>query len=66
MTPRLAARGAKLVVAGRNAEALRTGLGEPEDVASLVDWLLDRAQSRVTGQVFGVDGGLSKLWPRWR
>lgn len=39
-------------------------IGEPEDVASLLDWLLDPAQSWVTGQVFGVDGGLSTLRPR--
>lgn len=74
---RLAARGAKLVLAGRNAETLRAlkaresmhalgRIGEPEDVASLLDWLLDPAQSWVTGQVFGVDGGLSTLRARRR
>lgn len=39
-------------------------IGEPEDVASLIDWLLDPAQTWVTGQVFGVDGGLGTLRPR--
>jgi NAD(P)-dependent dehydrogenase (short-subunit alcohol dehydrogenase family) len=39
-------------------------IGEPEDVASLLDWLLDPAQRWVTGQVFGVDGGLSTLRAR--
>ncbi|MGF1471554.1 MAG: SDR family NAD(P)-dependent oxidoreductase [Rubrobacteraceae bacterium] len=38
-------------------------LGEPGDVASLISWLLDPANSWVTGQVFGVDGGLSGLHP---
>jgi len=36
-------------------------LGEPEDVARAVTWLLDAEQSWVTGQVLGVDGGLGTL-----
>jgi NAD(P)-dependent dehydrogenase (short-subunit alcohol dehydrogenase family) len=36
-------------------------IGEPDDVASMIDWLLDRAQGWVTGQVFGVDGGLGTV-----
>ena len=36
-------------------------LGEPEDVASLVQWLLDPENNWVTGQVLGVDGGLGTL-----
>ncbi|GAC1557710.1 MAG: hypothetical protein NVS2B9_20250 [Myxococcales bacterium] len=39
-------------------------IGEPEDVASSIDWLLDPAQRWVTGQVFGIDGGLATLRPR--
>ena len=39
-------------------------LGEPEDVARMIAWLLDPAQSWVTGQVFGVDGGLSSVRSR--
>ncbi len=39
-------------------------IGEPDDVASLIDWLLDASQGWVTGQVFGVDGGLGTLRPR--
>lgn len=39
-------------------------LGEPEDVASAIHWLLDAPW--VTGQVVGVDGGLSRLQPRPR
>ncbi len=39
-------------------------LGEPEDVASAIAWLLDPAQSWVTGQVIGVDGGLAAVRAR--
>jgi NAD(P)-dependent dehydrogenase (short-subunit alcohol dehydrogenase family) len=39
-------------------------LGEPEDVASAIDWLLDPAQRWVTGQVLGVDGGLGSVQAR--
>jgi len=39
-------------------------LGEPEDVAGIIAWLLDgEASPWVTGQTFGVDGGLSTLHP---
>jgi NAD(P)-dependent dehydrogenase (short-subunit alcohol dehydrogenase family) len=41
-------------------------LGEPEDVASLVAWLMDPANSWVTGQTIGVDGGLGQTHPRPR
>ncbi len=36
-------------------------LGEPGDVASLLVWLLQPENNWVTGQVFGVDGGLGTL-----
>jgi len=36
-------------------------LGEPDDIASAIAWLLDPANSWVTGQVLAVDGGLSTL-----
>ena len=39
-------------------------IGEPEDVASLIDWVLQPSQRWVTGQVFGVDGGLGTLHAR--
>lgn len=39
-------------------------IGEPGDVASAIAWLLDPAQSWVTGQVIGVDGGLATLRSR--
>lgn len=40
--------------------------GKPEDVASMITFLLDPAHDWVTGQVFGVDGGLGKLKPMMR
>lgn len=39
-------------------------IGRPEDVASAIAWFLDPAQSWVTGQVLGVDGGLARVRPR--
>lgn len=39
-------------------------IGEPEDVASAIAWLLDPEQSWVTGQVIGIDGGLATVRPR--
>jgi NAD(P)-dependent dehydrogenase (short-subunit alcohol dehydrogenase family) len=36
-------------------------IGEPNDIASAMSWLLSPEQSWVTGQVLGVDGGLSRL-----
>lgn len=41
-------------------------LGEPEQVASMIEWLLQPANDWVTGQVFGVDGGLATVIPRPR
>ena len=41
-------------------------LGEPADVARAVAFLLDPANSWITGQVLGVDGGLGSLRPRPR
>jgi len=39
-------------------------LGEPEDVAQAIAFLLDPAQGWITGQVLGVDGGLAELRSR--
>ncbi len=39
-------------------------IGEPSDVASVMALLLDPGQSWITGQVFGVDGGLATLRTR--
>jgi 3-oxoacyl-[acyl-carrier protein] reductase len=41
-------------------------LGEPEQVASLAAWLLDPQNDWITGQVIGLDGGLSRVQPRRR
>jgi len=41
-------------------------LGEADDVARAITWLLDPAQSWVTSQVIGVDGGLGGLKTRPR
>jgi NAD(P)-dependent dehydrogenase (short-subunit alcohol dehydrogenase family) len=39
-------------------------IGEPRHIASGLAWLLDPAQNWVTGQVLGIDGGLSSVMPR--
>jgi len=39
-------------------------IGEPNEIASAIEWLLDPEQSWVTGQVLGVDGGLSRIRSR--
>lgn len=39
-------------------------LGVPGEVASAISWLLDPEQGWVTGQVIGVDGGLSRVRSR--
>lgn len=39
-------------------------IGEPEDVAAMIYWLLSTETSWVTGQIFGVDGGLSSVLGR--
>ncbi len=39
-------------------------IGEPDEVASAIEWLLDPEQSWMTGQVIGVDGGLSRIRSR--
>ena len=36
-------------------------LGEPAQVASLITWLLDPANSWITGEVFSIDGGLANV-----
>jgi NAD(P)-dependent dehydrogenase (short-subunit alcohol dehydrogenase family) len=39
-------------------------LGEPEQQASLVDWLLNPENHWITGQVIGIDGGLGHVLAR--
>jgi NAD(P)-dependent dehydrogenase (short-subunit alcohol dehydrogenase family) len=41
-------------------------IGEAGDIAPLAAWLLGRQSAWTTGQVFGVDGGLSTVRPRPR
>ncbi|MFM7161888.1 MAG: SDR family NAD(P)-dependent oxidoreductase [Planctomycetaceae bacterium] len=41
-------------------------LGEPGDIARAIAFLVDPANSWITGQVLGVDGGLGSLVPRRR
>jgi 3-oxoacyl-[acyl-carrier protein] reductase len=59
----------RLVENAAQAEASRQmhvlgRLGEPEDVAGLVAWLMGPASSWVTGQTIGVDGGLGQVRTR--
>jgi 3-oxoacyl-[acyl-carrier protein] reductase len=39
-------------------------IGEPADVASLIDWLLNPANAWITGQIIGIDGGLGSVRSR--
>lgn len=39
-------------------------LGEPDEIARAIRWLLSPEQGFVTGQVLAVDGGLSSVQPR--
>jgi 3-oxoacyl-[acyl-carrier protein] reductase len=41
-------------------------LGTPEDVARAIVFLLDPANSWITGQVLAVDGGLSRVRPKMK
>ena len=49
--------------ASRDMHALGR-LGEPSDVASLIQWLLDPQNSWITGQIIAIDGGLSSVVQR--
>ena len=41
-------------------------LGQPGDAARAIAFLLDPQNDWITGQVIGVDGGLSKVRPKPR
>lgn len=41
-------------------------LGRPEDIARAIVFLLDPANSWITGQVLAVDGGLSRVRPKMK
>ena len=41
-------------------------LGEPDDIAKAIAWLLDSENNWITGQTISVDGGLSAVVPRTR
>lgn len=41
-------------------------LGEPVDIASLIAWLMTPANNWITGQVIGLDGGLSSVLQQQR
>jgi NAD(P)-dependent dehydrogenase (short-subunit alcohol dehydrogenase family) len=42
------------------------GIGQPGELASLIDWLTGDDAARVTGQVFTVDGGFTAVRPMIR
>ena len=39
------------------------GIGEPDELANLMAWLLSDQAARVTGQVWSLDGGFSTIRP---
>ena len=51
------------VLAGRQRFNMTGRVGEPEDIAGAVAWLVDPATSYVTGTVIPVDGGQAAMLP---
>lgn len=52
-------------MANASAELHALGrLGEPEQIASMIAWLIAPENHWITGQVIGVDGGLATVQPR--
>jgi NAD(P)-dependent dehydrogenase (short-subunit alcohol dehydrogenase family) len=62
MTARLTANEASLKASTAMHAVGR--IGEPQDVAAAIEWLLSPEQSWVTGQVLGIDGGLGSVRSR--
>jgi NAD(P)-dependent dehydrogenase (short-subunit alcohol dehydrogenase family) len=56
----------EMAAAGSTALHPLGRLGTPEDVASLIAWLLDPKNDWITGQILGVDGGLATVRGRAR
>ncbi len=56
--------GNEVVAKGSLAMHALGRFGEPADVASAIEWLLDPRQHWITGQIIGVDGGLSTVRAR--
>jgi NAD(P)-dependent dehydrogenase (short-subunit alcohol dehydrogenase family) len=51
-----------LIEASKNRHPLKR-IGQPEDLAAMAAFLLSTESGWITGQIIGVDGGLSKLKP---
>ena len=51
------------VLSGRQRFNMTGRVGEPEDIAGAVGWLVDPSSSYVTGTVIPVDGGQSAMLP---
>lgn len=64
LTTRLVSNIATLKVSERLHPLGRVGV--PDDIARAILWFLNPDQSWVTGQVIGVDGGLSHVQPRMK
>jgi NAD(P)-dependent dehydrogenase (short-subunit alcohol dehydrogenase family) len=54
---------APYVLAGRQRFNMTGRVGEPEDIARAVAWLVDPSSSYVTGTVIPVDGGQAATPP---
>ena len=51
------------ILSGRQRFNMTGRVGEPEDIAGAVGWLVDPSSSYVTGTVIAVDGGQSAMLP---